>query len=444
MSKPCLAVSVYRDQLYWCFATKNTHKNGSFALSEVHQAQLEALVPAQTRIVFVASHPYEHVECLILPSKEEHVISTIIAHQIKSQQSNFNLVHWEWVMGSSKASHEQVVAVMTSQQQFVVSNTAEYSKLSWDGACSELHGLLLAISLNAHHHGLHLHTRGNNILFMALKEGSFENFRYFCAPNLLPKELISEIRLFYKWHCPDELDIQFSGDPPDVTMIYELTKAFKGKVKPWTTTQFDSSLSPEFLPLWGVCQSALRHEELPQYQIQNKAHERYVEKKYSLWCWASLALLFLLCSVVFTTMLRINAKETYANELYSVLKKHYTSTLSPGKPSFFSEVSFVKTLEKQALRDKGSSVYGSPISQVFAQLQKTLLQGPDFQLQELHFSPSQKKVNLQGTVSDLSAYEELDQRLKHNKNWNVMSNFTRTASAKKMDLRLQVDIKEVP
>ena len=444
MNKPCLAISVHQDRLYWCTATKSSMKNGSFALLEMDQSKLEALVPPKTRIVFVASHPYEHVECLVLPSQQEHEISTIIAHQIKSQHLTPNLIHWEWVLGCSKASHQQVVGVMTSQQHYIQTNTSDYSKLHWDVACSELHGLLLALTINPHHQGLHMHFSQNKILFLALKDGGFENFRYFYASNLLPKELISEIMFFYKWQAPETLDIQFSGDPPDLTTIYELTKAFNGKVKPWAMPQMDSSFSPIYIPLLGVCHAALRREELPQYQIRNQAQERYVEKNFSLWCWASLALLFLLCSLVFTSMLRKNVKENYANELYNALKKHYSSTLTPGKPSHFSEVSFVKTLEKQALRDKGAATYGTAISQVIAQLQKTLIQGPDFQLQELRCSPAQKKFSLQGTVADLSAYEELDQRLKQNKKWNVMSNFTRTASSKKTDLRLQVDIKEMP
>jgi hypothetical protein len=456
MSRNCFALTVLDDRVYWLSAYKRKKKWGTCLIKDLDSESFRASIPPKTPIVMVLNHPYESIRCMPLPTRNDQELQAMSAHQIKSMQSGSSQITWEWVKGSPKEPQHQTIAMITCKEELRQKALESFAFLAHSSpassafvvndncACSSLQGLLLAFSLKSKHVGLHLHFDSQKILMLHLTSLGFENFRFFHTEGMSTPELCAEIKSFYQWNSLGNIKIQVSGNCPSQIDLSECTNYFKGELSNWSPQNVTPPLENAYLPLFGVCQFIDYHNELPHYQVPNQSNLQQFDKALIPWCWSAVAMLFFLSSLYFTSFLRLRDKNEYSEDLCNALRKHYTSTLAPGAKSHFSEITFAKTLEKQNMLEKNSQVGGSSIRIILSQLQEKLSSGPDFQLQEIHCSPPLKKFSLQGTVADLAAYEELDQRLKQNKKWSVLSNFTRSSSSKRMDLKLQIDVKELP
>jgi hypothetical protein len=306
------------------------------------------------------------------------------------------------------------------QSDFQTSQTslwdAPEAKGSW-GACSETLALChayQALCLNPSPTTV-IHRGPQHDTLIHLNGQAIENVTI--LPTLDHQNIESELKAFHLWQPPENLDVIWSPkneqDVPPRTCLNANIQESSSIL----TQQFDHKR----LVLFGAAHAALKTGQLP-LPLEKKQHNHPGEQPLII---AGCGILFLLGCWWISNMIQLSNHKSEANSYLSALKSAHQTSLEPGQRRTFSEMSFIKRLERDA--EKSSSQHqGHPsLHQALLAFQTCLEHGPDFECLSIDAQPGQGKLNIKGKVLSVQDYERLIDNLEQKVLWSITSNANR-------------------
>jgi hypothetical protein len=158
--------------------------------------------------------------------------------------------------------------------------------------------------------------------------------------------------------------------------------------------------------------------------------------------WLGVGLLFWIGALAISQLQQRGRLEQASSQLLSELRRLHKSTLEAGQRRTFSEMAFVKTLERKAVAAQKSSSSTWKSSRLLFELQSRLKTAPPFELLSFQFNAQNATASMTGLVSSVHDHDRLMEALRADSPWSLSSNFSRVSGRRKglnVNLKLELE-----